>query len=252
MDKATVTLALDGRPTLGDYVLALAKFKDLVDLSSGDSDITWEIDGLEMGSTVTTAVGITDDAEALRRVTSGLIEVGRQLRDQGSVSNPLYGPAAQGLIGILNGRVPSIRIETEQDEVTIASVGAAVSAPPSSGEIVEFGPTLGAVEGRIQTLSNRGSLRFTLYDLLFDKAVSCYLQPGQEDMMRDAWGRVAIVEGLVRRDPVSGRPTIIRQVSNIDLREEGRPGAWRTAAGVLHLIGEDEPSEVTIRRLRDA
>jgi len=251
MEKATVTLALEGRPTLADYAAALAHFRDLIDASSADAPITWEIDGLDMSTTITTAIGITEDSEALHRVTDDWLNIGRQLRDLGSVSNPQFAPAANGLAGLLNGRVPSLRFETEQDDVTVRS-SEALAAAPEPPRLVDRGPTLGAVEGRVQTLSNRGNLRFTLWDLAFDKAVSCYLRAGQEDMMRDAWGQLVVVEGLVKRDSVSGRPISVRQVSNVKPRAEGRPGAWREAAGLLRAVGDGEPSEVTIRRLRDA
>jgi hypothetical protein len=33
--------------------------------------------------------------------------------------------------------------------------------------------------------------------------------------MRDAWGRVVVVEGLVTRDAETGRPLEIRQVKNV-------------------------------------
>ena len=73
----------------------------------------------------------------------------------------------------------------------------------------------GGVTGRIQTLSSRGGLRFTLFDTLFDRAVSCYLAEGQEELMRDVWGRMAVVEGLVTRDRATGRPQVIRSVRGV-------------------------------------
>jgi hypothetical protein len=108
------------------------------------------------------------------------------------------------------------------------------------------------VLGRVQTLSHRGSLRFTLYDLLHDRAVSCYLQEGQQDIMRGAWDRLALVKGWVKRDPVNGRPTTIRRVRAVEVRDEGQLGDWRQAGGLLRGEGTDEPAEATIRRLRDA
>ncbi len=223
----------------------------MIQLASGDAEITWEIDGLETGSTLTTAVGVSDDAEGLTRATAQLVQVGRDLRDNGVPSTRPFQKAAQGLLSVLNGRVPSLRIETEQDEVTISTPVLTIVPVLEPKKLVDLGPTRGAVEGRVQVISNRGSLRFSLFDVANDKAVSCYLQPGQENLMRDAWGRLAIVEGMVRRDPATGRPTTIRQVSAVQLREEGVPNAWRSAAGVLRRM-DDEPAEATIRRLRDA
>lgn len=51
--------------------------------------------------------------------------------------------------------------------------------------------SLGTVTGRVQMLTNRGGLRFNLYDQIHDKAGDCYLQSEQteqKESMRAAWG----------------------------------------------------------------
>jgi len=108
----------------------------------------------------------------------------------------------------------------------------------------------GGVQGRVQTLTNRGGLRCTLYDTLFDRAVSCYLEQGHEDIMRDVWGRVAVVEGLVSRDQITGRPQVVRGVRNVTVVRQTRSDAWTSTRGILPP-GPAEP-EVVIRALRDA
>jgi hypothetical protein len=118
--------------------------------------------------------------------------------------------------------------------------------------VIELPGTFGAVEGRIQTVSNRGSLHFVLYDRVNDKAVSCYLKEDQRDWMNAAWDRLAVVQGWVKRDPNTGRPQTIRHIRAIRFLDELPRGAWRQAEGALHGIGRDELPEVTIRRLRDA
>lgn len=97
----------------------------------------------------------------------------------------------------------------------------------------------GGIQGRVQTLTNRGGLRFHLYDLLNDRSVSCYLEEGQEDIMRDVWGQLAVVEGWVHRDPVTGRPMSIRKVRNVSPVSEVATDRYREARGVV-LIRDDE------------
>lgn len=252
MSRQTITLALEGRPSLGDYVTALSSWRELIDLSSDNFQVSWEIEGLEVSSAIATVVGISEDEASLRRATEDVLQVGRDLRDHGSPSNPRYAAATRRLIGVLNERVPYLRLENDREDVTIGfetAASAVVVIPESSPNL---GPTFGAVEGRIQTVSNRGSLRFTLYDLTFDKAVSCYLDGGQADLLRDAWGRLAIVEGVVSRQRDTGRPLIIRHVSNITPLQEGLSEEWRSAAGALRNYKGNERSEQTIRRLRNA
>ena len=112
--------------------------------------------------------------------------------------------------------------------------------------------SFGGIQGRVQTLSNRGSLRFMLYDMLNNKAVSCYITSGKEEIMRDIWGKMAVVEGLVTRDPVNGRPISIRHVRNIIPQSEPYIGLdYQASRGVSPSLNGLSPEEA-IRRLRDA
>lgn len=249
MASRTVTLFLDGTPTLADYATAIAGFADLLasiaQRLAPSADVAWEIDGLEAESALTTARGVGPEPEIVNLLAEEYLRVGRQL-STGAFVVGYEGPTRR-LRSVLNGRVPRIKFETADDDVTIF-IRPEIPPPVLEASIVE----LGAVEGRVQTLSNRGGLRFTLYDLLYDKAVSCYLSEGSEHMMRDVWGRVALVEGRVKRDPVSGRPVAVRQVTRVSPLEEGRSGGWQDAIGAMRGITDGEPAEDAIRRIRDA
>ena len=142
---------------------------------------------------------------------------------------------------MLGQRVTSVRFETAEEDITIL-------ARPSRADRIQ--PAFGAIEGRIQTLTNRNTLRFTLYDTLYDRAVSCYLVEDQEDIIREAWGRKAIVEGLVTRDADTGRPTTIRGVSKIHLVSDA-PGNYLDARGIMPVPDGTPFPEDIIRRLRD-
>jgi hypothetical protein len=253
MARQTLTLWLDGHPTLDEYVTALTHWQELIELSSTNASITWELDGLEISSALTTALGVSDDEQALLESTAQMIDIGVQLRDTGVARDRKFAKAARGLMSVLNGRIPSLRLENERNDVTIernpvTSRKEVAVANLDENDVAVFG----AVEGRIQTVSNRGSLRFSLYDLAFDKQVSCYLDANDEDMLRNAWGRIAVVEGKVKRDPKTSRPTTVRHVTSIVVLAEPVPNAWREAQGALAGIGNGEPTETTVRRLRDA
>ena len=136
----------------------------------------------------------------------------------------------------LDDHVAAIRLETES-RITLTK--------DQQFQVSQQAPlvSLGAVEGRIQALSSRRGLRFTLYDIIEDRAVGCYLQPGEEGMMRELWGRRAIVEGEVRRDPQSGRPTKIRRVTAVEpVPEDPAPRSWREVArGTRPASGTGRP-----------
>jgi hypothetical protein len=115
-----------------------------------------------------------------------------------------------------------------------------------------FEPTLGSVQGRIQTIASHKNLQFTMYDLHTDRAISCYLEPGSEDYMRKVWGKIAVVSGLVRRHPRTGEATTVRgiKVENIKLVKEMR-GSWRDAIGASRSRKGEMSSDMAIRRGRD-
>jgi hypothetical protein len=250
MASETVTVVLDGDPTLAEFRTALDALQEMLNgLAENDqeSNIVWTVDALERSSALATFRGEATSPTIVYGLTSRYLETGRRIASGEPVPAGVE-RAASKFRGIINGRVPAVRLETADDDVTISQASpereSKSAAPP-------IPPTFGAVEGRVQTLSNRGSLHFTLFDLLRDKAVSCYLQEGQQDIMRNAWDKFAIVEGIVKRDE-TGRPQTVRQVQRVTLIDEGERGGWRRAIGALKGVGPDEPAEVTIRRIRDA
>ncbi len=75
-------------------------------------------------------------------------------------------------------------------------------------------------------------------------------EEGQEDIMREMWGKLAIVEGEIRRDR-NGRPIAVRHIHNMHEVPEGRRGNYLAARGVApRKPGSPRPEEI-IRRLRD-
>lgn len=260
MPLDTVTIVLSGDVPLAQFAAAIGRFHELVKALSaeaGNPSLNWIIDDLERSSALA-AVRCADELPVVERVVRAYGEVGVALESDAPVPfSPPVQSAARSLRALIGGPIESIRFETAEREATVRAVGAdqaslsdAVRAKSGQPIVRRAVTAYGAVEGRVQTLSNRGGLRFTLYDLLHDKAVSCYLREGHEGMMRDAWGKVAVVEGIVSRDPVTGRPLTIRQVSQVVPRpESGR--SYREARGAAPSLTGLSP-EQAIRRLRDA
>jgi hypothetical protein len=253
----TVTLALDGDVSLSEFAEAVAHFDHLIQALARDEDashVRWVVADLEVSSTVATARGVGDDEQSpevvrgeIERVVSGYLKVGLSLEHGEPIPySPDVVREARAIISVLNGQVKYVRFETAEAEAT---VGAAPAA--ESGDAIQRRqPVYGAVEGRVQTLSSRGGLRFTLYDTLHDKAVSCYLAEGREDEMRDVWGKRAVVEGQVTRDPETGRPLAVRQITAVEMLPEVSPARYRDLRGIGPSPGLS--AEEAIRRLRDA
>lgn len=260
----TVTLVLSGEVHLAVFARAVSRFHNFVEALSeeaGRPDVEWILDDLSRASAVAVVRGVGDRAK-IERVVRLYGAVGISLAE----NKPLrpysrrVRSAAGRLRSVVKGKIESMRLETAEQESIIRPRVKRIEpqvakpmAPFPLGEAARAGgiSAYGAVQGRVQTLTNRGGLRFTLYDLLDDKAISCYLIEGHEDIMRDAWGRLATVEGLVSRDPITGRAIAVRQVSSIILHPELAEESYRQARAVSPPLTDLLP-EHAIRRLRDA
>lgn len=250
MSGDSVTFRLDGEVTISALADALSRFKLVLDELQRDhsATVTWVVAGLDYGSASATAQalaaddhsaalvpGMVDDYLAsARRVSLGetdqgkpLLRLVRNLAELADEANPLT-------------------LETDDDEV-VFSLGPGSDTDPVPQP--QDTKALGTVRGRVETLSHRRGLTFTVYALVDDRAVRCHLQAGDEQLMRDAWGRIADVSGLVTFDGVSGRPRNVRQVTSIEIVEDGDPMGFLDAQGV---VGGSEPAEQSIRRIRDA
>jgi hypothetical protein len=281
MPDNTVTLALDGDVTLEEFAEAIAGFNELVTglCEESGTKVEWIIDDLQYSSTIVTGRGIGEPA-SVRKVVSDFADVGRAIenhapfrhtrrvrhglrrifsRQQHSRSRTVRFETAESesVIPVETVNIPPDALEEPQSkEQKVAQVllepdAAPISVVGTGGEVRRIAVSYGAVTGRIQTLSTRGGLRFTLFDLLNDKAVSCYLKEGDEEKIRNLWGRLAVVEGFVSRDPSSGRAFAIRQVDNITpLMEPSGPCDYQAARGVAPSLNGLSPEEA-IRRVRD-
>lgn len=254
MVKSTLTVVLQGEVLLADFAQGMQRFRALIEALSREVarniEIDWRIEDLAPGSALTSVRGIArreQDQPIVEEVIDAYGRVGDALESGRSVPySQQVVKASEALVDVINQRVEAIRLETEVQDWTI-----------TRGELLgemEQGalePAVGAVEGRVETLSSRGGLRFTLYDVIFDKAISCYLAEGYEDIMRDAWGHLAIVEGIVKRDPRTGRAQTVRQVRNVQVLHEGEADDYKRARGALPLDADREMPEDVIRRARD-
>ncbi len=257
MAENTVTFALHGEVSLAVFADAVTRFQELVAALAAEAhakDVEWKIDGLEYSSAITTARGMPTNGtteETVASIVHSYLEVGEAL--QKGITIPFPKPVqtpARALAALIDGtRVTSVRFETAQGD---AIVQEPVGVPIGQLVATLAKPMYGAVTGRVQTLTSRNQLRFTVYDHIYDRAVSCYLIEGQEAMMRQMWDRLAIVEGMVTRDPQTGRPLSVRKITNVTPVPEVEPQAYQHAMGVLPYGDGDPLPEDVIRRLRDA
>jgi hypothetical protein len=246
-----LTLVLLGDVSLASFDTAVRRFHGLLTglaREIASSPVDWVVDDLEPGSArISVLASPETDREDADRIVRAFADVGESIGEGREI---LYSPRvvrdANALVALLNGQVTALQFETPE---TVALV---TTGDGQGGERQpRTSSAFGGVRGRVQTLSSRGTLRFTLYDDLEDKAVSCYLDEGQEEMIRGVWGKPAIVEGWVTRDRSTGRPLTVRRVSRVVVLEEVALGSWRALQGLSPPLSPISAEEA-IRRMRDA
>lgn len=245
MAKSTLTFELGGQIDIARLEKGISVFHRLVSALTSRAKVTWIVEDLQPGSAVATVRGEADDLSIVEKIVDQYGEIGKVLEHQ---EEPRYGSQitrAVNAVKNLAASVEYVRFETPDAEYTIYGNGKVLSQPATMSAI-------GAVTGRVQTLSNRGGLRFNLYESIFDKAVSCYLAQGQEELMREAWDRRARVSGRVSREVATGRPIAIRQIVKVEVLEDTAPGSYRLARGAVPWQEGDLLPEEAVRRLRDA
>jgi hypothetical protein len=249
--KDTLTLGLEGDIALSDFAKAMQRFTSLLDALSKETSVEvtveWVIQELYSSSAVATVQGVCEREGIVERIVDAYGQLGEALASgQDLPFSPGVRRRATKLTEILDSRITSMRFETPDRDVLIA-------ARPSGGleaRPIEF--AYGTVTGTVQMLTMRRGLRFSLYDTLFDRAISCFLTEGREDEMRNAWGKRAVVAGKVGREPEHGRPVVVRDVTEISIVEGLAAGTYKRARGVIPWAEDDERPEAVIRRLREA
>jgi hypothetical protein len=264
--KDALTIVLRGEDVpLADFTRAINGLQKLVealatDVASG-AELEWVVDDLQTSSAIATIRGLPRrpaDAWSVERVVHAYEEVGRAAARRLPIPySPAVRAAVSDIIGVINGRVTSVGFETEDEGAEVFSgppgIDAATSTQAPVIPVPVSGASLGAVRGRIETVSRHKGLRFTLYESSSGRAVSCYLTPGPaaEELMRDMWGKLAIVEGRVQRDPVEGHALSVRQVTHVEILPEMTPGEWRAARGAAPAQRRGLSPEEAVRRGRD-
>lgn len=254
MADYTITFQLTGDVTLDVFAEEMRHWSALINGLSvyGEkrAKIVWYVEKLEAGSATAVVRGESEDMAGVQETRRDYLTVARRLE----AGEPILFPrnisdsalALRRPVAVGNSDT-ALRLAAGEDEVLIFKQADENSTFRRRSTATT---AYGSIEGRIQTLSSRRGLEFTLFDTLFDKAVTCRLREGEEHLVADKWNRLALVYGLISRNPVTGKPVSIRDISNIVPLPE-RNGEYRQARAILPFTLDDE-TEDTLGRLRDA
>lgn len=250
MSDKRITIAYEGIVHLAEFESLVTNFKSLVNNLSREvanaSNIEWEIAELNAGSAFLTVEGHHPDADKVPTVVNAWASMGASLqRGEAIPYSDTIKESVDGLLQPLNGKVSAARWGTVNAEYKITR-SQVVRQLPSAGTVY----TLGIVKGRVQTITTRNKLQFTLFDHLSNNAVYCQLDPQMKEEIRKYWDEEVLVSGQVERNLRTGLAKSIRQVTAIERAPKVDPEAYKKTRGLLAWMG-DEPAEKLIRRVRD-
>ena len=248
MAETTLTFELGGQVDIQALADGVSTLHQLVTaLTPKAAGIAWVVEDLHAGSAVATLRGEADDLAEVEKIVAKFNDLGGALSRHEDLTmrySREVQDAARAVTSLTN-EVEYVRFESAYAEHIIHGNG---TTPSKLAPLV----SIGVITGTIQTLSNRSGLKFTIYDSVHDRGVTCYLEPGQEDLIREAWGRRASVSGTVYRNGAIGLPISVKNILKIDTLPDPVPGAWRNARGALPWEPGDKAAEDVIRESRDA
>ena len=244
MADNTIALEVHGSGfVLDDLTSVVEHFHGLLSELAGEvaegAEVSWRLGRFGTGSIVAEVYCESEDPAVVDQVVTAYDQVGAALASGKPV--PYAGAVlthTDRLTGLIDGRATSVLFRTGRRVHRVQR--------PTLGALVEHAPYLesyGSVEGVVETLARRHGTRFVVYPDGGQRSVSCYVRAEQEPAMLELWGKHVRVEGLLRRNPVTGDRLSIREISNI---EELAPPTTNPADlwGVLPTATDRKPEEI--------
>lgn len=250
MEKDTLIISLEGEVSLDDFSITMRRFNALVTALSEEvaknTKIDWHIEELSAGSATAAVRGVCEDMIFVERTVDAYEIMGSKMEKGEEIPYPkTISDKAKAITKILNGNITAIQFSTIDKDNYITSA----SLKGKNVKSIKY--SLGSIRGTVESLTMRTKLYFTLWDSLFDKAVKCYYSQGEQETMREIWGKRVEVSGRIGRNPENGYPITIRDIFNVKLLSDITPGSYRNARGVIPWNVGDEKPENMIRRLRN-
>lgn len=214
MADTTLIFALEGEVTLEQFAEAIQHFYNLLarltQEVAADVKIEWDLEDLQYGSAVIAVTGRAETDEPVLKVVSAFEEIGQALQHFEPVRfSRQVAKEAEALTRLIDQNITSVRLSTARTEAIIYG-----AFNPKRLRTPQPMIALGTVKGRVQAISNRGKLRFTLYDALFDQPTHCFVREDQQTLLTDIWDKLVIVTGRVTRQPDSGQPVSVREITS--------------------------------------
>lgn len=197
---------------------------------------------LQAGSAIATVTAQTDFPDIAESVVRGYGEIGYQLARREPISRkPNIRTKALAIPELINERITGIRLYTPLADVLIESAEQGSERPHY---------VLGSVRGKVETISVHNGLRFTLYEVLFGRAVLYYASEEQRELVHAIWDKQVMVSGLIARNSKNGYPVSIKEITSIESLYSSQQGDFEKGRGLFQLDTE-QASEAIIRGVRE-
>lgn len=218
-EKDFLSLDLKGDLPLDKFEKAVAAFFDLIkevtrEALTEDQRIRWTVT-VRSGSATVNAIPHFDENSApkarqiLHAIPSGIralergVEAMPEMFTRAAVKDVKILGNIRGLRGedVTDVRIRNGSIKSRVTTKSVAAVDALIGGQQQS---------YGAIEGKMQTITERGGFRFVVYDSLHDHRVDCFIE--EEELMEKAvsnFRKRVRVSGLVQYDR-NGDPVSIK------------------------------------------
>ncbi len=249
-----VTFKFYGNPTIDEYAYFVSNSRHLVKSVTASSvknnrrqpnKLHWYPSNASVnGSVLITYSALTQNQDSFERFQDAFFRVGDALRTGEEIGfTHRVEKYAQNLRKVIKDEDDTLVFENQTHETVIKPDYRPASNPSAVSAYDE-------VKGTIETISSRHGLRFILYDAIFDRAVTCYVDSEEDErMLAENFRELVTVNGLVSRDPETDRPLKITKIRNI-CKVAQRKYSWRDVEGIIKLSSEMTP-ERYVREVRD-
>lgn len=215
-----LSLRVDG-PLIApeEFRKAVNAFIDIIlqvseDISQGGKKPLWNM-SVSKGSCIFIAKPVADpETQKNARDTIKSVRSGIAMLEKGVLEIPHFNHLALQAAG----KLASVRAKPSRQGINVIEIAASTGKPcevtPKTAQNVSRTvgvqhQAYGSIEGKLQTISERGSFQFVVWDALSDRPVNCFVPEDKFKMAYDAFRKRVSVSGLLQYDR-EGKPVSIR------------------------------------------
>jgi hypothetical protein len=241
LPKDCLTLDLEGNLPLEKFERAVVAFFDLIkevtkEALRENQQIRWTVT-VRAGSAILNAIPhYAEDVAPQAREILYAVPSGIKAIEKGAKEAPKYfnreAIRAVKKLGSLQGLKPTditaVKIRSVSEKAVVTPKSVVVADSLIGGQRQSYG----AIEGKMQTITDRDGFRFVVYDSLYDHRVDCFFDEELMDKALANFRKRVRVSGLVQYDR-AGEPVSIKVDDIYVFRPNSELPSVREMRGIL-------------------